>query len=105
MHEIGHALGLKHPFESDRGNNSVLNSHEDQTKFTAMSYIENPATFDGVFRLDWMVLTKFYGVSSTFNEEDNSYTFSDDVGTFIIDGGGSDTINASLLQLKIFILI
>ena len=50
-----------------------------------------------------MVLTKFYGVSSTFNEEDNSYTFSDDAGTFIIDGGGSDTINASASIKNIYI--
>ena len=61
IHEIGHALGLKHPFESDRGNASVLSNYEDQTKFTVMSYDTDPLTFNGDFRvLDWMILAKYY---------------------------------------------
>ena len=36
LHEIGHALGLKHPFEADQENLATLNAYEDQTKFTAM---------------------------------------------------------------------
>ena len=51
VHEIGHALGLKHPFDTDRNNLSVLNTYEDQTKFTAMSYDEDPNTFNGDYRL------------------------------------------------------
>ena len=62
LHEIGHALGLKHPFESYDGNSSILNSYEDHTKFTAMSYDDHPSTFNGTFRsLDWMTLTNFMG--------------------------------------------
>ena len=34
IHEIGHALGLKHPFEANGDNHEVLSSAEDQTKFT-----------------------------------------------------------------------
>ena len=79
LHEIGHALGLKHPFESDRDNVSILNPYEDQTKFTAMSYNESQVTFSGTFRsLDWMTLTKFYGVNSEFRSGDDIYAFKPD---------------------------
>lgn len=94
IHEIGHALGLKHPFEGDRNNHLVLNSYEDQTEFTVMSYNDVPLTFDGSFRsLDWMTLTKLYGVNPEFNSGDNVYKFDKDQGTFIIDGNGLDAIN------------
>ncbi len=104
IHEIGHALGLKHPFESDRGNASVLSNYEDQTKFTVMSYDYDASTFNGDFRvLDWMILAKYYGVNSNFNANDNVYSFSAINGVFIFDGDGSDTINSSELEEDSFI--
>ena len=96
LHEIGHALGLKHPFEIDRNNTIILNSHEDSTEFTAMSYDEILTTFDGMFRpLDLMALTKLYGVNSTFNGGDDVYKFNNNSGIFLIDGNGIDLIDAS----------
>jgi Ca2+-binding RTX toxin-like protein len=60
-----------------------------------MSYDEDLATFNGTARpLDWMALTKFYGVKSTYNSGDDTYEFSSLGGTFIVDGGGVDTITA-----------
>lgn len=104
LHEIGHALGLKHPFETDRNNTSTLNTIEDTTKFTAMSYNENPDTFDGTFRsLDWMTLTKLYGVNPEFHSVDNIYNFDSNNGMFIVDGGGIDTIDASGLPDNIYV--
>ena len=38
VHELGHSLGLKHPFESDGNNTVVLETNEDKTIHTAMSY-------------------------------------------------------------------
>lgn len=103
VHEIGHALGLKHPFEADGNNISILNSYEDQTKFTAMSYDESFSTFDGTFRaLDWMTLTKFYGVNSNYQAGDDTYFFSNE-GVFIIDGGGNDIIDAADSELDVYI--
>ena len=104
LHEIGHALGLKHPFEEDRDNLSILNTYEDQTTFTTMSYDDVSTTFDGIFRtLDWMTLTKYYGVNPNFKSEDNIYSFDDKTGQFIIDGNGLDTISKQSSTQNIFI--
>ncbi len=96
MHEIRHALGLKHPFEANGANMNILSAYEDNTSNTAMSYTANSATFNGTLRpLDWMTLTKFYGVNSTYNASDDMYEFSPLGGKFIIDGAGLDTISAN----------
>ncbi len=96
VHEIGHALGLKHPFEANGANFSILSTYEDNTRNTAMSYEQDEATFNGTLRpLDWIALTKFYGVKTTYNAGDDTYEFSSSGGTFIIDGAGVDTINVS----------
>lgn len=94
VHEIGHALGLKHPFEAAGANTATLSAYEDNTRNTAMSYDQDEATFNGTLRpLDWMALTKLYGVKSTYKSGDDIYEFSSSGGTFILDGAGVDTIN------------
>ena len=95
LHEVGHALGLKHPFEASGTNNMTLSTYEDNTYNTAMSYTYDPVTFNGDLRsLDWMTLAKFYGVNLSYNAADDTYNFSNLGGTFILDGAGLDTINA-----------
>ena len=90
VHEIGHALGLKHPFEASGENSSILSAYEDNTYNTAMSYDDRAASFNGTFRpLDWMTLAKFYGVKSTYKAGDDTYVFSNLSATFIIDGAES----------------
>lgn len=94
VHEIGHALGLKHPFEADRDNKVVLTKLEDTTEYTAMSYNDKVQSFDGTFRiLDWAALTSYYGVNSSYKAGDDIYYFSDQSPVLVIDGFGVDTIS------------
>lgn len=96
VHEIGHALGLKHPFEADRSNIVILDKIEDHTGLTAMSYNDSPKYNTGMLRdLDLMTLTKLYGVNENYKSENNFYKFSEHSGVFIVDGSGTDTIDAS----------
>ena len=104
LHEIGHALGLKHPFEEDRDNFAVLSDDEDNTQHTAMSYTEAPNSFSGMFRdLDIQFLVKLYGISPEYNSGENIYRFNDKKGTFIVDSGGIDEIQASEDSFEIYI--
>lgn len=57
LHEIGHALGLKHPFESD----SVLSAALDNTSNTVMSYTEKGGPYSTFQQLDLAALTFLYG--------------------------------------------
>ena len=96
VHEIGHSLGLKHPFESDGVNSSTMTGVDDNTRFTAMSYNDSVITYDGNLRpLDWMALAKMYGVNLEYNSGDDTYVFSSNSPTFILDGSGVDKIDAS----------
>jgi len=96
VHEIGHALGLKHPFESDGVNYSIMTGADDNTRFTAMSYNDSVITYDGNLRpLDWMALAKMYGVNPKYNSGNDTYVFSSNSPTFILDGSGIDKIDAS----------
>ena len=89
VHELGHSVCLKHPFEASGSNTATLSAYEDNTGNTAMSYDEYPETFSGTLRpLDWMALA-FYGVNPT-NADDDTYEFSTSGGTFIVDGGCID---------------
>ena len=96
IHELGHALGLKHPFEADGSSTTTLNATEDTTVWTALSYDAPPSSFDGAFRaFDLMALTEAYGVDPSYRSGDDIYTFSSEQGVFVIDGGGTDAISAA----------
>lgn len=94
-HELGHALGLKHPFAAG-GEPPYLGSAEDSTAWTVMSY---QATADA-FALRWSpldiaALQYLYGPSPDARAGDDRYRLSESAPNLLWDGGGHDLIDAS----------
>lgn len=127
LHEIGHALGLKHPFEPP----SVLPPATDNNLYTVMSY--DPAPNGGILEVtetptgwDFLVeagvdvwtpmlydvstIQALYGANAATRSGDTTYGTNVADGGFafgigqpffltIWDGGGTDTIDVSHLAL------
>ena len=98
VHEIGHALGLKHPFEASPTNNAVISPLLDDSHFTLMSY-NNTYSYQPTtpMVLDILAIQQLYGANTLWQTGDNVYKWSPDQSIFetIWDAGGNDTIDAS----------
>lgn len=104
VHELGHALGFKHPFEEDGTETTVLNAAEDNSYWTVLTYTDFEAAYDGFFRpIDLMALADMFGVNPEYQAGDDVYGFSSSAGTFVIDGGGIDTISVSGRSVSAYI--
>ncbi len=93
LHELGHAMGLKHTFSTP----SVPNG-TDSNKYSVMSYSANPDTGqddDSMQLYDVLALQSFWGAAD-YNATDTTYTGPRDqyVDT-VWDSGGVDTFDAS----------
>lgn len=103
MHELGHALGLKHPFEASNDNATILPADVDGRSYTIMSYSAKAGFRDTFFSLepttlmmlDIAAIQHLYGANMAHNAGDTVYQFSDEepYHQTIWDGGGIDTIH------------
>lgn len=122
LHEVGHALGLSHPFDGGSATGALLPNAEDNMRYSVMSYTQQDRnlvfqytasgggfTTASSYRVyattpmlaDIKAMHEFYGAETT-SDGDTNYTFDND-GTrnqplmlqTITDTGGTDTIDLS----------
>jgi serralysin len=105
MHELGHALGLEHPHESDDGD--TMASAYDANKYTIMSYKDFVGDANDGYGMNYYPTTPMlydvaaiqalYGTNWNYHSGDNTYSWAAGAKIYecIWDGGGTDTIDAA----------
>lgn len=99
IHEVGHSLGLKHPFTSQGDEPGYLPAEEAIKTYSVMAYdgwVITPTSWQFA-ELDLAALQYLYGPSQSARSGDDTYKISPDTNNFIWDGGGTDTIDLSAL--------
>jgi serralysin len=115
IHEIGHAIGLKHPGSYNAGEPArppaadevVLPKAEDSESYTLMSYTTHPQKIERVDLAiyDRLTLTYLYGAKPQ-NTGDDTYKLTDADGRWQkmwVDNSGTDTIDASAVTTAVTI--
>jgi len=115
LHELGHALGLKHPFDNQSNNTNTLSNAENSTQYTVMSYTNYEGAGNVYTRTngvnftvksvepttpmlyDIQAMQYIYGANLSSHTGDDTYTFSNTQGELktIWDTGGIDTFDLS----------
>ena len=112
VHELGHALGLKHPGNynatqttSASASGNFLGVNEDTFYNTIMTYRDSAQGINNTWFMpyDLLALRYLYGARA-FETGNNTYTFSDASGQSvrnIVDDGGTDTLDFSAVTVGV----
>lgn len=105
VHEIGHALGLKHPGNYDAGDSTgtegpYLPSATDNYAYSIMSYVANGALPSGTYLTgpslyDIAAIQYLYGANMAAGAGDSSYALNTGSFTTLWDPNGRNTLNGS----------
>jgi hypothetical protein len=92
LHEIGHALGLKHPFHTSPYNRKKLSKADDHTKNTVMSYDNGDSTvYPTKLRpLDKKAIKELYGSSKSDGKHVSDWSWNKHTETLTQIGKQSD---------------
>ena len=122
-HEIGHALGLSHPFDGFYNNIGDINDSLDNS-FTIMTYDQDPSILGiNPMPVDLLAMEFIYGGNDTANSGYDSYwldydlfdvsenwfsdvygwTYGADARMSIVDHGGFDNISAMSFEHGVFL--
>lgn len=110
LHEIGHALHLKHTFAHDDANGNTgdgpyLPQSEESKLYSVMSYTDNGAARDTMAYspFDLAALHYTYGVAATARAGDDTYVLDPQSMNMLWDGNGNDTVDGSALAQDFFL--
>lgn len=103
LHELGHALGLKHPgnYSTTDTSISVLPTNEDSTNVSVMSYYGGSAEDTSGYPVSPMLYdiaaAQFlYGANTSYNAGNTTYVLTGSrINHTIWDGGGVDTLDST----------
>jgi serralysin len=114
LHEIGHALGLKHPHEAS-GSFNAMPVERDSLEYTVMSYRSyiGASTTTGYTNETWGYpqslmmydiagVQQLYGANYNSNSGDTTYTWNVVTGEMSIDGAGQGTPGANRIFLTVW---
>ncbi|WP_342116709.1 DUF4214 domain-containing protein [Pseudoduganella sp. OTU4001] len=107
LHEIGHALHLKHPFGHADANGNVgagpfLPNSEETELYTVMSYTDCDARDFKVYSpFDLAALQYVYGIAPTARSGNNTYVLDPKAMNMLWDGNGIDTVDGTALEQKL----
>lgn len=105
LHELGHALGLKHPFEEE-GEFPIIASEFEGVDYTVMSYTVSARFTEAEWQDLWpqtymyadiLALQYLYGVDTVTTAGSDAYAYSQDERHFLTiwDYGGTDTLSVT----------